>query len=786
MSSKVETIHPMIVSGIKRYQELLLKNPESDILLDEVFWGVELSSELLSFYFRQLLVIEREHRKNLKINTDFESYWERKWFQSYIDELVAVLIEKEYVLEERLGKGGQGRVYRVRNKSVHNRQEALKIFLPVEPAFIYNFAQDDYLRLLKRFQRESQTLCRLQNEHLPRVYSVRSISGLRFFTMEYIVGASLSKILQQQGSLDTTLAAKLICTAASTLVSLHENDIFHRDVKPSNLIFDKNQRLYLVDFGLVKFSGNSLGETSLEVKTITGRQGHGSMGYVAPEQLINASTVTSAADIYSLGATFYHLLMGSTLPANNLFDQIDFLPHIPKELQNICCSCLKMNPEERPKAAEVASLLKKWLDWSTLSNQAIRSKLNRRKWVIRCSVGIAAFGTGIFFYTSLQNRYRIDEILSTLKSHREQLREILSQAKLPDHWMKPGFDPAIPLYKDVTILSQANYALLTINDLTDSELEGCYQSLCQPFLTEQTDPSIFLKDYSDKKVGFSMRNQIDHTQCHPLLWYIAAFAALLRQSKNRLSSAKLENIKNYYHQLLQISKQYLPGNGDNWKYYANQLFPNPDSLDTAALAVFVLLEAKKAGLPWWGLGGEGNLTIVLDSTLSFIKKSYLANEKPHWHARLDKSPSPVDWELTFFIYHVMIEAKIQAEISSLISPTFIAQMLTELQSYLLSPPQDLGNYLTFRAEAENLKGAKQTFEDSELLFWYPIILRFSSSLFKLLPKNSSESKTVINIIGNLQFKLYPNIIKMIETKGQFTSHYAEILMACNQAIESIS
>jgi serine/threonine protein kinase len=383
--------HPRIKTAIDRYRQMIQGSPEK-VIPCELAIELKAPDEIRRPMLRELLKIERQHAQELGVSISFETYFERPWFDNKgIDDLVWVILEPEYLVEERLGSGGQGRVYRVRNRAVHDRKEALKIFLPTDPAYLREYEPDEYSRLQKRFALESESLAKLSIDHLPTVYDVRVLHGLQFFTMEFIVGSSLIKTLDK-GLVESRQAVMWMITIADTLTQLHAKKIIHRDLKPSNLIVNNKGKLFVVDFGLIKLMPGAMSGTILKHGgKLTGSHGYGSRGYVSPEQSIDASRVTTKTDIYSLGATLFQLLNGFIYPGPDQ-DHPGWMPHVPKDLRELCLRYLNQDPDQRPTAEEVANDLRAWLQKSHRL-EAIANRPSRRGLFL--GVGAVVVITGI-------------------------------------------------------------------------------------------------------------------------------------------------------------------------------------------------------------------------------------------------------------------------------------------------------------------------------------------------------------------------------------------------------
>jgi serine/threonine-protein kinase len=199
-----------------------------------------------------------------------------------------------YRVEALLGEGGMGRVYRALDEAL-NRSVAVKTLLPTlaaDPEFV------------ARFKREAQSAAALNHPNITQVYTIGQEGSIPFFAMELIRGRSLDTLIKQQGALDAQLAASYILQAAEGLRHAAGKNLIHRDIKPSNLMLTEEGIVKITDFGLAKVARS---DTQL---TATGEV-LGSPGYISPEQA-QGGTLDLRSDIYSLGATFYHLVIGKT------------------------------------------------------------------------------------------------------------------------------------------------------------------------------------------------------------------------------------------------------------------------------------------------------------------------------------------------------------------------------------------------------------------------------------------------------------------------------------------
>ncbi len=199
---------------------------------------------------------------------------------------------KGYELQERIGAGGFGAVYRAYQSSV-GREVAIKIILP-------RFAnQPEFIR---RFENEAQLIARLEHLHIIPLYDYWRDPEGAYLVMRYLRGGSLRDALQD-GPFDVQTTAQLLDQIASALALAHRHSIVHRDLKPANILLDEDGNAYVADFGIAKDLVN-LQSGSTQADAVVG-----SPDYLAPEQA-RSEPVTAQTDIYSLGVTLYEVLTG--------------------------------------------------------------------------------------------------------------------------------------------------------------------------------------------------------------------------------------------------------------------------------------------------------------------------------------------------------------------------------------------------------------------------------------------------------------------------------------------
>jgi serine/threonine protein kinase len=208
------------------------------------------------------------------------------------------LIKDKYRLLERLGAGGMGAVYLCEHIRM-GRKVALKI-LPMQQA------EDE--ASLERFEREARAVARLDHPNIVRAHDVDRDDKLHYIVLEFVDGCNLHDFVRRNGTLKPERAANYIRQAALGLQHAHEAGLVHRDIKPGNLLLDRQGVVKILDMGLARFFHE---DSEAFVKKYEVGYIIGTGDYIAPEQIID-SQVDIRADIYSLGGTMYYLLTGKS------------------------------------------------------------------------------------------------------------------------------------------------------------------------------------------------------------------------------------------------------------------------------------------------------------------------------------------------------------------------------------------------------------------------------------------------------------------------------------------
>lgn len=197
-----------------------------------------------------------------------------------------------YVLEEELGRGSMGMVYRGKQIAL-GREVAIKV-LP------RSLAQDP--SYVARFIREAQIIAGLNHPNIVQIYDAGQQNAILYFVMEYIQGPTISSLLQLDGSMPQHLAAEYTAQIADALDAAYtERNVIHRDIKPENLMLDRWGKIKVMDFGLARAPGL---QQITQAKTLVG-----SIYYSSPEQIWGKS-LDNRSDIYALGVVLYEMVSG--------------------------------------------------------------------------------------------------------------------------------------------------------------------------------------------------------------------------------------------------------------------------------------------------------------------------------------------------------------------------------------------------------------------------------------------------------------------------------------------
>ena len=286
----------------------------------------------------------------------------------------------DYELLEEIGRGGQGIVFRARQKSL-NRIVALKV------VGLGHWATPAHL---KRFRLEAEAAASLDHPCIVPIYEVGERDGQCYFSMKFVEGGQLDEVVKQT-PISIHQAAELIAKVARTVHYAHEHGILHRDIKPGNILLDAKGEPQLTDFGLARLvESESTVTRTLEVL--------GTPSYMSPEQAAgNNVKLTPATDVYGLGAVLYQLLTGhQPFTGGTTYETIKLLqedeprpprfwnPKVDRDLSTSSLKCLGKAPKRRyVSALALAVDLERWLKNEPILARRTGVVARGKKWLQR-------------------------------------------------------------------------------------------------------------------------------------------------------------------------------------------------------------------------------------------------------------------------------------------------------------------------------------------------------------------------------------------------------------------
>jgi serine/threonine-protein kinase len=270
---------------------------------------------------------------------------------------LARVLESNYELDQEIGRGGMGIVYRARDRRL-KRLVAVKL-LPPDLAY-----RPD---IRSRFLREAETSAQLSHPSIVPIYTVEEADNLVFFVMGYVNGATIAQRLRDRGPMTPDETRSVLTEVADALAYAHARNVVHRDIKPDNVLLDTDTgRAMVTDFGIAR----AVSEGTDTRLTTTGLA-IGTPAYMSPEQCAGDRSVDGRSDIYSLGVVGYQMLSGD-LPFVAANTPAMFVKHlteqprplaervsVPSDLSSIIMKCLAKDPADRfTNASELVEALR--------------------------------------------------------------------------------------------------------------------------------------------------------------------------------------------------------------------------------------------------------------------------------------------------------------------------------------------------------------------------------------------------------------------------------------------
>jgi hypothetical protein len=388
-----------------------------------------------------------------------------------------------YRIEELIGRGGMGVVYRAYDLRL-KRPVALKLVAP-------SLARDE--RFLERFARESELVMSLEHPNVVPIYDAGEVDGQVYLAMRLVDGSDLGALLRTEGALEPERAIAICRQIAAALDAGHARGLVHRDVKPSNVLLDSSEHVYLADFGLTRSLDDERGGA--------GEDGSiGTPAYLAPEQL-EGRPVDGRADIYSLGCVLYECLTGEPVfPRSSrlavAWAHLEEEPPrasrrragLPEAADPVIGRALAKEPGERFATCE--ALVAAAQDALGVGRIG-RSRGRRTLLLVGGAIGLAIVAAGL--------------VIATTRGHSagpfagpNTLARIDPVTEKVSNVFHAGTDPVVAAVGDTTawVYSRGSGTITQINAITNRKVETTHVSLPAECCSLFTGPVLAANDYS--------------------------------------------------------------------------------------------------------------------------------------------------------------------------------------------------------------------------------------------------------------------------------------------------
>jgi WD40 repeat protein len=428
-----------------------------------------------------------------------------------------------------------GVVYRARDLTL-NRVVALKLMLAGQ------FAGE---REVKRFRSEAQAAARLDHPNIVSIYEFGELESRPFLSMRFVDGTSLADQLAGK-PMDPRRIAQLMSTLALAIHYAHQRGVLHRDLKPANVLIDSAGQPHVTDFGLAKCLDSKDG------LTLSGAA-LGSPNYMSPEQAArHPERLTTAADIYSLGAIMYELLTGrapfcAETPLETMRQVMEHPPVAPhvihkladRELETICLKCIEKEPERRYGSAQaMAEDLERWLRQEPILARPIGTIGRLKKWTWRnprtaallllCGLAILAFLVGQTVMsvrlTRANTRVEAANVKLTRSLYEAQWRQADEADRADEHGeaiarfshflrVNPNDGPAAS--RLLSLLSSCNFPVLLVPPLTNETpvVALDFSQAADRLATVTSGGTARLWDADSGKLGLELAHPAPLTHC---------------------------------------------------------------------------------------------------------------------------------------------------------------------------------------------------------------------------------------------------------------------------------
>ncbi len=397
---------------------------------------------------------------------------------------------------ELVGRGAMASVYRAFDTEL-DREVALKM---PDPRYV------DCDNFKQRFNQEAKAMARLRHRNIVQIYSFGEYKEAPYLAMEYIQGASLSKILADRGRIEIDEALEYILQICDAMECAHEADVVHRDIKPGNILVESSGRVLVADFGISKtMSSDTVDDTLTFIGTPI---------YMSPEQC-GEGVLDKRTDIYSLGVIFYEMIVGhppfdGATPAEIIKSHLLETPSFPSEngttlppnVVKILRKMLSKDPEQRyPDVQTLRRELETWKKWADLKSAGTvqGTMVNATSPIV-----IALVPQKILLGAVMSALKNIDHRLAVVTNSIDLLSKLSNlPAKMIILSHEPGQNGVFKLAEKIKKSADTSDAqiILLSHGISRAEVETAFVSGINDIIAEPFDPSVLTSKLESSLVG---------------------------------------------------------------------------------------------------------------------------------------------------------------------------------------------------------------------------------------------------------------------------------------------